>query len=357
MISPIAANNNQTFTAGTPYLKHPGAGVVRVGVEKGDDTDNDVGRHQQRALEVVAAAVEHQEVGDEGRDEQADRLEQCEVERHFAVHDPADDDDERRDEERDLDRAADGDANRQVHLVLHGHRDGRDVLGRVADDGQDDETDEDLAEGARLDEPVDRVDHELGADGDERRRQEQENHSSGARQFHGVRLFGDDGLGRGARQRDLRGHHGSGRAIVLVKAVRQRVGPADAVAHAGDRAGRDMGRGGGGRLGEHGRRQAANDGPKGHGAQPLEGAPGPWLAREVSTGGSHIGGKLDSPQVTSRRLHHGVLVDCLAHGLGGRRDVRPVLVLAMLPTREAVTVMFAVTVGLFVFALIVHAVA
>ena len=41
------------------------------------------------------------------------------------------------------------------------------MLGRIADDGQDDEADESFADGAVIDEVVDAADEELGADGDE----------------------------------------------------------------------------------------------------------------------------------------------------------------------------------------------
>lgn len=68
-------------------------GLVAVRVEERRDSDNDVRSTEQRALEVVAAAVEDEEVDDEGRDEHADGLEEGEVQAHVLVHDPAQDDD------------------------------------------------------------------------------------------------------------------------------------------------------------------------------------------------------------------------------------------------------------------------
>ena len=144
-------------------LGTPNTSLVRVWVEECDQADDNVGGTEQRALEVVAAPVKHQEVGDERRHEKADGLEEREIQRHLPVHDPPEDDYEGRDEERDLDRAANRDADAQVHLVLHGNRDRGDVLRRVADDGEDDKPDEDLADGAGRYEAVDRLDHEVSA--------------------------------------------------------------------------------------------------------------------------------------------------------------------------------------------------
>ena len=87
------------------------------------------------------------------------------MQRHVAIDDPAEDDEEGRDEQGDLQRRPERDAHGQVHLVLDGDDDGRDVLGGVADDGEQDQADERLGDVGRLDERVDAVDEELGADG------------------------------------------------------------------------------------------------------------------------------------------------------------------------------------------------
>jgi len=59
--------------------------------------------------------------------------------------------------------------------------------------------------------------------------------------------------------------------------------------------------------------------------------------------------KLDSPGFAARTLSLGVLLD---HGLGGFSDVRPVLVLAMLPSRQTAAVALSMTMGPVLFHLL-----
>jgi hypothetical protein len=68
---------------------------------------------------------------------------------------PADQDEERDDKERDLDARADGDAHREVELVLAGDGDSRDVLGRIAADRKKDQADPLLRDTIGLGEAVD----------------------------------------------------------------------------------------------------------------------------------------------------------------------------------------------------------
>lgn len=118
--------------------------VIRVDVEgQGDD---DVGSEAHAALEVVALAVSDEVVNDQHGEEEDDGLEALEVQGHGLADDPAEDDEEGSDEQGDLHAAADRDTNGQVHLVLVRDNAGGDVLGGVADDGKEDQTDEGLAD-------------------------------------------------------------------------------------------------------------------------------------------------------------------------------------------------------------------
>lgn len=68
-----------------------------------------------------------------------ERLVRVELEVKRLTNSPAEEDEDGDDEERDLDRRADGDGEREVELVLGRNRNGRDVLGGIADDGEEDE--------------------------------------------------------------------------------------------------------------------------------------------------------------------------------------------------------------------------
>ena len=54
------------------------------------------------------------------------------------------------------------------------------MLGGIADDGQDDKTDESLADARVVDEVVDAADEELGAEGDEARGDQEQDDGGGA---------------------------------------------------------------------------------------------------------------------------------------------------------------------------------
>lgn len=73
--------------------------LVAVRVEERRQSDDDIGCNEQRAFEVVAAAVQNQEVDHERGDEETDGLEQGKVQRHVFAHAPAQDDDEGSDED------------------------------------------------------------------------------------------------------------------------------------------------------------------------------------------------------------------------------------------------------------------
>ncbi len=66
-----------------------------------------------------------------------------------------------REDSTDLNAAAYSDSDSEVHLILTGHRNGRDVFGSISDNGKDDQTDEGFAHAAVGDKVVDTADEKL----------------------------------------------------------------------------------------------------------------------------------------------------------------------------------------------------
>lgn len=94
------------------------------------------------SLEPVALAVLDEVVHHEDAEEEHDRFEALEVQVHRLIDDPAENDEEWRNEDGDLKGAADCDTDREIHLALVCHNTSRDVLGCVAHDWDQDQTDE-----------------------------------------------------------------------------------------------------------------------------------------------------------------------------------------------------------------------
>jgi hypothetical protein len=140
------------------------ASIIRVDVE--GQGDYDVSSQAHATLEVVALAISDQVVNDQHGKEEDDGLEALEVQGHGLADDPAEDDEEGSDEKGDLHAAANRDTDGQVHLVLVGDDAGGDVLGGVADNREEDQTDEGLADVEGVDDCVDGVDQVFGADSD-----------------------------------------------------------------------------------------------------------------------------------------------------------------------------------------------
>ena len=128
-----------------------------------------VAHETQNALQVIRLPVLNKQRNHQGRQEERHRLKCLEMQRHVTSHDPAEHDQERRDEEGDLQTAADGNTDREVHLVLVRDHNRRHVFGGVADDRDEDQADERLADVRGLDDRVYAVDEVLGADGDAER--------------------------------------------------------------------------------------------------------------------------------------------------------------------------------------------
>jgi hypothetical protein len=81
------------------------------------------------------------------------------------ANDPPEHDNQGEDQERNLHAGSNRHADREVHLVLHGHRDRRRVLGRIAHDGKEDQTNERLRNTTAHRDGVDGANQELGTSG------------------------------------------------------------------------------------------------------------------------------------------------------------------------------------------------
>lgn len=82
-------------------------------------------------LQIVRLAILNEEDNHQTGNKEGDRLKDLEMQSHVDIHDLAQDNQERGDEEGDLQAAADGTTDGQVHLVLADDHDGRDVLRRI----------------------------------------------------------------------------------------------------------------------------------------------------------------------------------------------------------------------------------
>src|SRR6201996_2520420 len=141
------------------------------------ETEDRVHGQELDALEPGRLAVLDHVVGDQDRDHDRAQLEAVEDERQrIRADEVGGDDEDRGDEEGDLAARADRDVDRQVHLVLAGDEDSDPVLGRVADDRDDDDADEELGEADRFGGFGDRADQHLGHDPDEDARDRQGDH-------------------------------------------------------------------------------------------------------------------------------------------------------------------------------------
>mmetsp|Transcript_35027 Transcript_35027/g.87755 ORF Transcript_35027/g.87755 Transcript_35027/m.87755 type:complete len:239 (+) Transcript_35027:293-1009(+) len=111
-------------------------GHVLVVEERG--ADDDVHEDEREPLEPVALAILHKEAHGNDRAEERDGLKGVQVEVKVDPHCPCGDHGERDDKDADLRGGANGDAQADVHLVLHGEHYGAGMLRGVAHDGQQD---------------------------------------------------------------------------------------------------------------------------------------------------------------------------------------------------------------------------
>src|SRR5262245_26558079 len=108
------------------------SGLDGFGQKEEDHYQNQVDREELYAFEPVRLAVVGDLSGDQDRYEYGEDFGGREHQVHGARSDEvAQDDEHGRDEERDLQAAADGYAERELHLVLHRHHDRGTVFGSV----------------------------------------------------------------------------------------------------------------------------------------------------------------------------------------------------------------------------------
>lgn len=119
------------------------------------------------------------------------------MQRHGFVDSPPNHNQERRDKQRNLYARADSDAHRQVHLVLHGDHDSRDMLRRVANNRDQYKSHEILADPCCLHDVIDARDEVIRANADDDGRDEEDDGSGDG--AHAGLL----GLGIGVELRDV----------------------------------------------------------------------------------------------------------------------------------------------------------
>jgi len=189
-IQRIQQRKSETNLVGENALDH-GANVGSIiGVDVERKGNDNVSAKAHAALEVVALAVADEVVDHKNGKEEDDGLEALEVESHRLAHDPAEDDEERSDEERDLHAAADRNTDGQVHLVFVCDDASGNVFGGVADNGQENETDEGLADVEGIDDGVNAVNQVFGANGDKHSDEDKADCScDGVEDLRLVRLF------------------------------------------------------------------------------------------------------------------------------------------------------------------------
>ena len=123
----------------------------------------------------MGLAVERYDRHDAGGEGDGGDFEAVEGEAHGVAQSYGEKDEHGSDEERDLGARAHGDRERQVDLVLGSDEDGGPVLGRVADEGDDDHTEEELADAEARGRILGDAHEDLGQPGDENRGRDQRN--------------------------------------------------------------------------------------------------------------------------------------------------------------------------------------
>lgn len=86
------------------------------------------------------------------------------MKRHFITSDPANNDQEGSNQKGNLDRRTDGNSHGKIHLVPGGDNNSSDVLRSIADDRNQDETNESSANTGSLDEIIDTVNEVIGTE-------------------------------------------------------------------------------------------------------------------------------------------------------------------------------------------------
>ena len=139
----------------------------RNDVERGGE--DQVEREQLEPFEPVALAVDATSVTVPTDNPMAAISNGVEHERHRPPEERRDEDEHRRDHQRDLRAAADGDFERQRHLIVRRGRNRAVVLGGVADQRDDDDAGEELGHAEDVQGRLERADQDLGFDGRQHR--------------------------------------------------------------------------------------------------------------------------------------------------------------------------------------------
>lgn len=95
------------------------------------------------------------------------KLTSLEVKSHRSTNDPANNDEEGRDQEGNLDRRTNRNTHGEIHLITEGDDNSSDVLSSIANNGNQDQTNESSANSGGLDKIINAVNEVIGADSDE----------------------------------------------------------------------------------------------------------------------------------------------------------------------------------------------
>ncbi len=144
-------------------------GFRRLRHEVERERQDQIDRHQLQSLHPVAFAIRDHHRRRQDRERDRGNLERVEEQRHRLADRKRIEDDRRRDQQRDLRAAADGDFNRQRHLVAACRGDRRVMLGGVADDRDEDDADEQLREPELSERRLQGADQDLRLNGREDR--------------------------------------------------------------------------------------------------------------------------------------------------------------------------------------------
>lgn len=142
-------------------------GFGRLGGEEEGNRNDNVGSNQHGTLEPVGLAVTNNVVENHDRHEKNAGLKGAEQKTHGLSHNPAKNDEEGSQEEGNLQGRANGNTDSKVHLVLHGNDNCGDVLSGVADNGDEDKTNEGLGDTSSFDNVINGVNQVVGTVGND----------------------------------------------------------------------------------------------------------------------------------------------------------------------------------------------
>lgn len=174
---------------------------IAGGAVKGDSNDG-VETEAHGALEVVGLAVLDDVRNDEDGDgkgnsldcrhevstsitekvNSSSKLTGLKAESHGLINDPANNDEEGGDTKSNLDGGANGNVHGKIHLVADGNNNSGDVLSSVSDNGDENQTDECLANVHLLDDVIDAANEVVGANGNQNSNNNQDN--AGSKRAH-----------------------------------------------------------------------------------------------------------------------------------------------------------------------------